>query len=83
MQLPILHIPFIGQPKKLKGRWEKYFTEEELNKKIPNNTMYEEISSACEKFYDLPAINYYGKVIKYSRFIKVMLFMLLELEKGI
>ena len=72
MQLPILHIPFIGQTKKIKGRWEKFFTKEELNKKIPNNTMYEEIASACEKFYDLPAINYYGKVIKYNKFIKII-----------
>ena len=36
--------------KKLEKPWEKYYTEEELNFKIPNVTMYDTFVESTKKF---------------------------------
>ncbi len=56
--------------KKIPAPWEKYYTDEELNIKIPNISMYEQIKRSALKYPNNIAIKYYGKTIKYKKFIK-------------
>lgn len=56
--------------KEIPAPWKKYYTEEELNYRIPNITMYEQIKRACIKYPNEYAIEYLGKKIKYKAFLK-------------
>lgn len=56
--------------KKFDEPWSKYYTEEELNFKIPNKTMYEMLMDSKEKYPNNIAIKYFDKKIKYKTLVK-------------
>ena len=56
--------------KKLAAPWAKYYTDDEMNIKIPNITMYEQLKNSCEKYSDYIAYEYMGKKVKYKNYIK-------------
>ena len=56
--------------KKLAAPWAKFYTKEELNVKIPDISMYDEIRKSREKYPKNVAIKYMGKTIKYDKFLK-------------
>ena len=56
--------------KKLKAPWEKYYTKEDLNYKIPDITMYDQIVNSTKKYPKNIAVQYMGKKINYTNFLK-------------
>ena len=60
----------IKRKKKLHGVWEKYYSEEELNYKIPDITMYEQILLSENKYSNETAIQYLGRKITYKKLLK-------------
>ena len=56
--------------KKIYRPWAKYYTDEQLNIKIPNLTMYDQIFLAKEKYSDMIAYEYFNKKVTYNKFIK-------------
>lgn len=78
---------FRGRKKELHGPWEKYYSEDELNYKIPNITMYEQILLSENKFSHLKAIEYLGSKITYRKLVRniervAISFKKLGVEKG-
>ena len=61
---------FRGGKTKLSGPWEKYYSEEELNYKIPDITMYEQILLSENRYSDDKAIEYLGRGITYHKLLK-------------
>lgn len=59
-----------NKKEKLSGPWEKYYSEEERNYKIPNITMYEQILLSEHKYPNLKAIEYLGRKISYKTLLK-------------
>jgi len=55
---------------KLKGPWEKYYSDEEKNIRIPNITMYEQILLSENKYKNYKAIEYLGSNITYKKLVK-------------
>lgn len=62
----ILDLLSIG---KIKEPWDKYYTKEELNFKIPNKTMYEFVLESKNKYPNNRAIQYFNKKITYKKLI--------------
>lgn len=56
--------------KEIPTPWSKYYTDEELNVKIPNISAYEQVLRSAEKYPDNIAYEYYGKKTKYKKFMK-------------
>lgn len=56
--------------KKIDAPWSKYYTEEELNIKIPNISMYDQVYSSAIKYPKNIAVQYMGKKINYTKFLK-------------
>ena len=56
--------------KKLKNYWDKYYTKEEINYKIPDISMYDQVLTSALKYPNNIAISYLGKKITYTKFIK-------------
>lgn len=56
--------------KKIDAPWSKYYTEEELNVKIPNISMYDQVYSSAIKYPKNIAVQYMGKKINYTKFLK-------------
>lgn len=50
--------------------WEKYYSDEELNYKIPNKTMYDMVLESSKLYPNNTAYEYFGKKTKYKKFIK-------------
>jgi len=63
-------IPFINKPKKLKAPWAKYYSEEEMNLKVPDITMYDQIKKSKDLYADLTAYSYFGKKDTFRGFLK-------------
>lgn len=63
-------ISFINKPKKLKARWSKFYTEEEMNLEIPDITMYEQIKNSADIYGNLIAYSYFGKKDTFKGFLK-------------
>ena len=61
---------FFRKKKSLPMPWKKYYTEDELNVKIPNISMYEQIRRSSIKFPNYKAIEYLKKDITYKELIK-------------
>ena len=59
-----------NKKEKLSGPWEKYYSEEDRNYKIPNITMYEQILLSEHKYPNLKAIEYLGRKITYKTLLK-------------
>ena len=56
--------------KKPNAPWNKYYSKEERNFKVPNQTIYELIKESCLEYDSLVAINYFGTKITYKSFLK-------------
>ena len=50
--------------KRIPAPWKKYYSSDELNIKIPNITMYDQVRESSLKYGDLVAVEYLGKKIK-------------------
>ena len=56
--------------KPIDAPWKKYYTEEDLNYKIPNISMYEQVRISTKKYPYNTAIQYLGKKINYKTLLK-------------
>ena len=61
---------FRRKKSKLKGPWEKYYSDEEKNIRIPNITMYEQILLSENRYKNYKAIEYLGSKITYKKLVK-------------
>lgn len=52
--------------KKIPAPWAKYYTEKEMDIKIPNITMYEQVKISANRYPNNRAILYQGKTITYK-----------------
>lgn len=50
--------------------WAKYYTEEELNIKIPNISMFDQVRISASRYPNHKAIEYFGSKITYKELIK-------------
>lgn len=55
--------------KRIPAPWEKYYTEEELDIKIPNISMYDQVRISAYRYPKKVAINYFNTNIKYKELI--------------
>lgn len=56
--------------KKTETPWTKYYDGVREHLDYPNYSVYDLIKESCEKYADLYAYNYFGKKVKYKKFIK-------------
>ena len=56
--------------KRLSAPWNKYYTKDDLNYKIPNITMYDQVKKSTAEFPNNVAIKYMGRKIKYHKLLK-------------
>lgn len=73
--------------KKLKARWSKYYTKDEINIKIPDISLYDQVLNSKNKYPDNIAYQYFNKKVKYKKFVKqidkvAISFKKLNLKKG-
>ena len=61
---------FIKKKKKLSAPWAKYYTDDEMNIKIPDISMYEQLKQSCIKYSNHIAYEYMGNNVKYKNYIK-------------
>ena len=59
-----------GRKKKLDAPWSKYYTEEEMNVKIPNISMYDQVLNSTKMYPNNIAIWYMGRKTTYKKFLK-------------
>lgn len=57
---------------KKKTLWDKYYTEEEKNIKVPDCSVYDNYAIAAKKFDKKIAIEYFGKKITYGQFLELI-----------
>lgn len=58
--------------KAIPAPWAKYYTEEELNYKIPNISIYEQVRRSSIKYPNYLAIKYMNKKITYRQLLKMI-----------
>ena len=58
--------------KPIPAPWKKYYTEDELNIKIPNISMYEHVRRSYLKYPKNTAIEYLGHKFTYDKFMKLI-----------
>ena len=80
-------LDFFKKKKKILAPWEKYYTEDELNRVIPNISLYEQVRRSANKYPDYKAIEYLGVSITYKELIKridkcAISFEILGIKKG-
>ena len=73
--------------KKIPTPWSKYYTDEELNIKIPNISLYKQIKNTANKYPNNIAYRYLGKNVSYKKFINqidkaAISFKKLNIKKG-
>ena len=56
--------------KKIYRPWAKYYNDEQLNIKIPNLTMYDQVILARDNYPDGIAYEYFGKSFTYKRLVR-------------
>lgn len=56
--------------KKIPAPWEKYYKKEDINIKIPNISMYDQVKASSLKYPNNTAYEYYGKKTNYKTFLK-------------
>ena len=61
---------FKKKKKKLSAPWAKYYTDDEMNIKIPDISMYEQLKQSCIKYSNHIAYEYMGNKVKYKNYIK-------------
>lgn len=50
--------------------WHQFYTDEEINFKLPDETMYEVVKNSSEIYGDYPAFEYFGRKHNYKKLIK-------------
>ncbi len=78
---------FFRKKKPIPAPWEKYYTQEERNIKIPNVSLYDQVVESYRKYPNYKAIVYMGKTITYRQFVKLIdmasaSFYALKVKKG-
>ncbi len=58
--------------KPIPAPWAKYYTDEEMNIKIPDISIYEQVRISSEKYPNYTAIEYMHKKITYKKLIKLI-----------
>ena len=61
---------FFNIKKKIPAPWKKYYNDVDMNIKIPNLTMYNQLKNISIKFPNNVAIEYFGNNIKYKTLLK-------------
>lgn len=61
---------FFNIKKKIPAPWKKYYNDGDMNIKIPNLTMYNQLKNISIKFPNNVAIEYFGNNIKYKTLLK-------------
>jgi len=61
-----------GFKKKIKAPWEKYYTKEELNIKVPDLSIYQLMEESAKKHFNYIALEYMGKNITYKQFLQLV-----------
>lgn len=56
--------------KEIPSPWSKYYSEEDLNIKIPNISLYKQIVETMNKYPDYTAYKYFGKKVSYRSLIR-------------
>ena len=56
--------------KKLDAPWSKFYTDQDLNYKIPNISMYDQVKLSTKKYPNNTAIKYMGKKINYKKLLR-------------
>lgn len=56
--------------KEIPAPWSKYYTEEQLNIKIPNISIYEQVKRSALKYPSYTAYQYFGRKVNYYKFMK-------------
>ena len=56
--------------KKIDAPWSKYYTEGQMNYKIPNISMYDQVRLSKIRYPKNIAIKYLSKKINYKKFLK-------------
>ena len=56
--------------KKIPTPWSKYYTDEELDIRIPNISLYKQMKNTATKYPNNIAYRYLGKNVTYEKFIK-------------
>ena len=56
--------------KKIPSPWDKYYTKEDINIKIPNTSLYKQIVETKNKYPDYTAYKYFGKKVSYKTLVK-------------
>lgn len=62
-------LDFFRKKKAIPAPWKKYYTKEELDIKIPNISMYEQVRLSSERYANYVAIEYLKKKITYKELI--------------
>lgn len=57
---------FLGFKKKPKSPWDKYYTKEEMDLKIPDISLYKHYENCAQKFIDNDVFEYFGTKITYK-----------------
>ena len=73
--------------KPIAAPWSKYYTDEELNIKIPNISLYKQVVNSSESYPDFLAYKYLGRKVTYKKFVKqidkaAIAFKKLNVKKG-
>ena len=73
--------------KPIPAPWSKYYTDDELDIKIPNISVYKQLLNTAEKYPNNAAYRYFGKNVSYKKFIKqidkaAIAFKSLKIKKG-
>jgi len=61
-----------GFKKKINAPWEKYYTKEELNIKVPDLSIYQMMEESAKKYFNYIALEYMGKNISYKQFLQLV-----------
>ena len=73
--------------KPIPAPWSKYYTDEELDIKIPNISLYKQVVNSSESYPDFLAYKYLGRKVTYKKFVKqidraAIAFKKLNVKKG-
>ena len=63
-------LDFFKKKKKIPAPWKKYYTDDELNIKIKNISLYKQVVESSRKYPNYTAYEYFGKKVKYKKFIR-------------
>lgn len=63
-------LDFFKKKKKIPAPWKKYYTDDELNIKIKNISLYKQVVESGIKYPNYTAYEYFGKKVKYKKFIR-------------